>query len=938
MRQGGWVFLTLWTMLPAGPASPAYRPDPRAVEAVVQEALHSRRDPQAPLLRQRALEEAEQNLVEATGISDPIRADALHRLADLYMRIESRRGEPALTEYRNRLPRYRSGQLPQRPLPPRILHPKSLPIYLRLLEASPRRPGNDRVLYQVARARYEEGNPGAAIEALRRLAREYPRSPHLAEARFRLGDLRFEQRAYGEAAEAYRLGIQQEEPGASDLVRYKLGWSLLEMQDLDGAITAFLPLLDRRVRAGPDGQPELVLYFLPEAEADLLREVTGRILEAFDRKGGPAALPPFFRAHPRPYEAYLYQKMAERYETEGRPRDAIAALERLLEARPLDPGAPAILQRTIDLLTRSGRIGEAMRARERLVAMLDPGGEWSAGNPRDRPVARAALRNALRDLALFHHEQSARSQTDSRRATKGDLDAAIDDYRRFLEEFPRDPEAPRFAFLLGEAYFAEARFAEAITAYESSLAAGPHPDRVEAAFGAAVAAQWRALNPRDVEPKASNTKERFVAATERFARIAPEDPRAADLLVAAAEIAGAADPDRAVSLAAEAARMNPELEYTMEKFIGTLLLQKGRNAAAAEALRQAAAKAPESDRPAVRTLLATALYRSGVELRDRDPASAARQLAAIEQEAPGTEPALSGLVDAGAAYLEAGDASAATTAWRRLLSLAPRTPHRHRIRRELARIAEQGGDRATAIQAYTEIFGEPETPAAAAEAALRLGMLAEQAEIWRDADRWFGAARTRRDDPAGAAEAGLHQAIAKSHLGQETAAQKMLEEVARGAGEPVLSFEGTDGTRRREAVARAWLALGEMKARRFEAVALRAPLERTLAEKQRRLEEAARAFGRASRYGITDVVTAATFHLGRLYESMYRALIEAEPPRGLTAEQRDAYRRLVAQEAAPLAERARQAYGQNADAAVRQGYTDQWTQRSVEALARLEAR
>ncbi|HET7863885.1 MAG TPA: tetratricopeptide repeat protein, partial [Burkholderiaceae bacterium] len=75
--------------------------------------------------------------------------------------------------------------------------------YEDFLKTYPRDPGNDRVLYQLARAYEQSGNLEAALKTLDRLVTEFPRTPYHDEAQFRRGEMLFAMRDYVKAEKAY---------------------------------------------------------------------------------------------------------------------------------------------------------------------------------------------------------------------------------------------------------------------------------------------------------------------------------------------------------------------------------------------------------------------------------------------------------------------------------------------------------------------------------------------------------------------------------------------------------------------------------------------------------------------------------------------------------------------------------------------------------------
>ena len=88
---------------------------------------------------------------------------------------------------------------------------RAIGVYQNLLRAYPNYAGNDRVMYQLARAHDEVGDLKQALATLDRLVSNYPHSTYRPEAQFRRGELLFSLRSYAEAERAYAQVVPQGE-------------------------------------------------------------------------------------------------------------------------------------------------------------------------------------------------------------------------------------------------------------------------------------------------------------------------------------------------------------------------------------------------------------------------------------------------------------------------------------------------------------------------------------------------------------------------------------------------------------------------------------------------------------------------------------------------------------------------------------------------------
>ncbi|MEK7759550.1 MAG: tetratricopeptide repeat protein, partial [Pseudomonadota bacterium] len=104
---------------------------------------------------------------------------------------------------------------------------RAIGVYQNLLRVYPNYAGNDRVLYQLARAHDEIGDHKQALTTLDRLVSNYPHSAYRPEAQFRRGELLFGQRSYTEAERAYAQVVAKGEASPFyERALYMHGWSL----------------------------------------------------------------------------------------------------------------------------------------------------------------------------------------------------------------------------------------------------------------------------------------------------------------------------------------------------------------------------------------------------------------------------------------------------------------------------------------------------------------------------------------------------------------------------------------------------------------------------------------------------------------------------------------------------------------------------------------
>jgi cellulose synthase operon protein C len=119
------------------------------------------------------------------------------------------------------------------------------------------------------------------------------------------------------------------------------------------------------------------------------------------------------------------------------------------------------------------------------------------------------------------------------------------------------------------------------------------------------------------------------------------------------------------------------------------------------------------------------------------------------------------------------------------------------------------------------------------------------------------------------------------------------------------------------------------------AVALVAPLDRSLGRKKMAMEASLAAYSKAAGYGIAEVTTAASYSMADLYRDLGRSLLASQRPGGLSAEELEQYDLLLEEQAYPFEEKAIGIHEVNAHRAA-EGIYDQWVRRSYAALAEMK--
>ncbi|MCU7921239.1 MAG: tetratricopeptide repeat protein [Candidatus Thiodiazotropha sp. (ex Dulcina madagascariensis)] len=852
-------------------------------------------------------------------------SEATRRLADL----ELERSETKLLQ----------SSEPERPSEVELA--KSVRLYEELLRKDPDYASRDLVLYQLARAYELQGDMPKMMQALQELVTRHPQSPHWQEAQFRRGERFFVVQRFGQAEKAYGAILARKEGSRYfDRALFKHGWSRFRQRNIEQGLDSFTHLLDRNL----GDSPQVNAAKLSPADQELLKETLRVISLTFSELGGAKRIRRYFDAKGhRSYEYMIYQGLGDLYLKQERIQDAAEAYLAFVELSPDHPQSPRLAVRVVENYTKHGFPALAVESKKSFVKHYAVGSEaWKKQQASDQTWLDGQLRTYLKELAEYHH---ALAQQAKKRRTKN---AAAEQakqgreaarwYRLYLDAFADDPTAGSISFLLGELLFDLKNYAQAVNAYEASAYRLPaHDKRAEAGYAAllAYAAQEKLL--AKAERRAWQLRE--VESALQFSNIFPQDPRMTSVLTEAADqLLKLQDLGRARGAALQVANLKPPADRKLQRTAWTIVAQAAFEQqdfpAAESAYRQALALLPKRDkgRAQLQERLAASIYQQGAALRTQgDHRGAAEQFLRIANRAPRASILATAEYDAAASLIAAGDWAGSIKILESYRARYPKSELIPEVNSKLAVAYMETRQPLKAAAELATISTQASTPELRREAG------------WRSAELYEKAAKHKQAIAAykkyvKAFPAPLEQAVeARQRLvdlyqktgqtGKRDWWLKQLIKVDANAGK-----QRSDRTR--YLAAQATIRLAEPILEGFRRVKLKAPLEKNLKLKKRRMQEAIAAYKKAAEYAVAEVTTAATYRIGEMYQQFGAALMASERPKGLNAEELEQYEILLEEQAYPFEEKAITLHESNVERTA-SGIYDKWVKRSFAALAKL---
>jgi TolA-binding protein len=841
------------------------------------------------------------------------RTEAMRRLGDLEMDAADNRiasGAVAEPDYKAAIARYED-----------------------FLKEHPKDPGNDRVLYQLARAHEQGGNLELAIKTLDRLVAEYPQTQHHDEAQFRRGEILFAMRDYAKAEVAF-TNVMKGDSGNSFQERalYMHGWSLFKQAKLEDALQSFFAVLDRKPALKSDETDIANLTQLSRADRELVEDTFRVASISLQNLQGAASIPTYVNSAERKgYEFRVYQQLGELYIKQDRVKDAADTFGAFVKQQPLHAQAPQLQARVIEIYQQAGFGTLALDAKKDYVSRYGIDSEFRKANPEGWERARPLVKTHLTELARHHHALAQKSKASA------DYQEAVRWYRAYIGSFPEDPDTAQNNFLLAELLFEDKQLFDAATEYEKVAYGYPaHPKSADAGYSALLsyAGLEKAAGASDL-PKLQRTS---VDSALRFAKSFPSDTRSGSVLTNASEKLFTLKDERAAEVAQMVLKLEPSATTEQRRVAWTVIshsaFDKGTFAAAEKGYTEVLALTPERDpkRNELVERVAASVYKQGEQARAtgnlRDAVGHFNRVATV---APTSSIRVNAQYDAAAALIALKDWDAATASLEDFRRRNPNHPLAAEVGPKLAVAYLEKGQGAQAAAEFERIAGTHKDPAVA------------KSSLWQAAELYEkGGSR--------AAAAKAYERYIKQYpesLETSIEVRYRLARMAKADGNAAREFQLmkeihqadlSGGSRRTDRTrylgATASLAMAEPVADAYRKVALVEPLARNLKLKKTKMEEALKAYAAAANYGVADITTAATYHTAALYQDFGKAMLTSQRPKKLSKAELEQYNVMLEEQAFPFEEKAMELHEVNAKRAA-SGLYDKWVQESFKSLAAL---
>lgn len=858
-------------------------------------------------------------------------------------------------------------------------------VYMMIVDRFPDYPSIDSVLYYLGFALVQMDMQDKAFPYFTRIVREAPNSRFVPDALLNIAEYYFNNGAMDDAEKIYTEVENFPESTSYGLAIYKKGWCYYNMGLHEQAMNQFLKVIDF-ARAEESKKIGYGNQLLREAQRDLVM--------VYSQVGSPENAIKVFRAISPTGYMDLAIKLAEGYSSQGEFRKSSVLFKKIIAEIKGSADAHQMIEFQRWILNNAYRLGPkepVVEETKRLIGLLDlfrdkaPAAYYAPELAKSEELVRVIVTTYHREVGVTKEQAT--------------MEFTHHLYNEYLRLFPNSPEYAamtlNYAILLEQL----GKHAEAAERYTIVADLRPDPEVALQAAHGAVRCYYELLDVSKQRTKSEDTldterrelpefEQKLVAASERYLKMAPRDaPDIVQAQFAASMVRyqynhydDAAEGFRAI-IAEHPDHVNaPDAARLLLSSLALSRNIKGLNEAAA--LVGGNPKLMQGDVPGIvqrineqkdfnlcfeheqqgRYTVAAECFLDYVRrfpntpLKDRSLINAGnnffkarlveRSLKANSQlvnEMPGSPLAARALYNIADTYRRLAVYSEAARIYETFVSLQPK----HELTEEALRYAtifRTGlGEYDAAIKdlrKYLQLFPKSQY---AASVAFDIGSAYEK-QGKRDLAIKEYTAWLQKYGKAGGPDLYLraHLRLARTNEGTRGGAAKAQDWFRR----TVAAFEGlTDEEKEKvtaaglAATAEARFMEGEAALAEVRAVQLKLP-EKVLVEGiTKKVELIAKAMDLLTSvegFGQPNWTIAATARKGQALQELATAIEESPVPGGLNSEQRMFYRQGMADRAAPLIERAKEAYRRCVEVARELKWYNEYSELAEDALLSLD--
>ncbi len=844
---------------------------------------------------------------------DNSRLDAINRLAELEFELSSK-----LHEENENLKTGENEELDDRLYSERL--EKTVELLSTSLRDYPKAKGNDRILYQLAKAYDHKGDNGNSEKTLLVLVNKYPKSIYYIESQFRLAEIYFSKRNYIKAEDTYSdiIGSQKNNIFYEKAL-FKRGWARFKQEYYLEAVDDYLEAVDYHNFDDYNN--------LNQSQLGQFNEYFRAIGLSFSYLGGAEALNQYFKNNPSfRYIYYSYAHVSDIYLKQQRYSDAVDTLKFFIANNKNSKDIPISYLQIVNIWKKSGFAKKAAEEIDVLYNKYHPNSKYwlgkNASQKTYKTVSAELKENILLASAYYHKLYQERSK-------KIHFTAANKWYKRYLKHYKsyarKDNIYYQYATLLSK----NKQLKQALKLYELAAYDGDIILNKKAAYSTIVLSDKLYKNTKSAKDK-KNILNKHIKYATLYTQLYSGSKHSSQIILHAAEMAFQTRQfKKAIELAESVPNNVKSASNTKANIIKAHSYFNSAQYGNAEAAYFSALSSRHISTKMKQKLtdkLALSIYKQAeISSNDGKIDEAIDHFIRISSIAPSSSIAATGYYDAIALSMKHQLWNVSIINIKNFQQLYPNNKYNRDVTKKLSVAYLKSDQGIKAAQEFEKISGFESNKE------VKIAALWQAAELYESKNDINAAIRSyekyiskyKKPFPQ------YMESMSKltelySKISNKKKTSHWYKAIIK-ADKKTISKYKTDRTRYITSFALLNLAKSEHK--KFSKQQLIIPLKLSLRKKKYAMQRAVKYYGQASKYGIAETATESTHAIANIYKSFSKDLLSSQRPKGLNGDELEQYVILLEDKAFPFEDKAIEFYEANMSH-IKDGVYNKWVKLS----------
>lgn len=852
--------------------------------------------------------------------NDNSRLDAINRLAELEFELSSK-----FQKENENLATTKNDELDDQLYNDRL--DKTIELLSTSLKDYPNAKGNDKVLYQLAKAYDHKGDNTNSEKTLSILVKKYPKSPYYIEGQFRLAEVLFSRKNYISAEDTYTDIIGSRKNNIFyEKALFKRGWARFKQEYYLEAVDDYLEAVDYHNFEDHDE--------LTPSQLGQFNEYFRAIGLSFSYLGGAEPLNEYFKTNPSfRYIYYSYSHVSDIYLKQQRFSDAVDTLKYFIANNENSAKIPDSHLKIVKIWKDSGFAKKATNEIEKLYNNYHQNSKYWLSNKADgkkyKKVTTELKENILLASSYFHKlYQENHKEVNFTQADKW--------YKRYLLHFKSQARKDDIYYQYASLLSANKQYIDALKHYELAAYDGDIILNKKAAYATIVLSDQIYKKTASAKNKKDILNKHIKYAT-LYTQLYTNSKRSPQIILHAAEMAFQT---RQFNKAIELADSIPNTVISSSNTKANIIkahsyfnsLQYG-NAEAAYFSVLSSKYISNKTKIKLSDKLALSIYKQAESsIKEGKVNDAIEHFIRISSIVPSSSISATGFYDAIALSMKNKLWGVSINNIKSFQKLYPGHKYNSDITKKLSVAYLNSNQGIKAAQEFEKISGFEKNKDVKIAALWQAAELYESKNDMPSAIRSYEkyAATYKKPFPQ-FMESMIKLTELYNNISNDKKKTYWHKEIIK-ADKKTISKYKTERTRYITSFASLNLAKSEHK--KFTQQHLILPLKLSLRKKKHAMQKAVKFYGQASKYGIAETATESTHAIADIYKSFSKDLLTSQRPKGLSGEELEQYVILLEDKAFPFEDKAIEFHEANMSH-IKDGVYNKWVKQSHRQLREL---